>query len=101
MTNDFKIYVLKNIPTRLLLNAFKAQRDPRYKLTADKHWNRYDNYEGCPDFVKYSDYEVDMRIKIVVPKFAFWNPYKGHGCDCYFTAYEVKKELNNREHINR
>lgn len=101
MTEEFKNWVLKNVPTKILLNAFKAQRNPRYKDCYDEHWNVVSDYKLCPDSIVYSNYEVDMRVKITVPKFAYWNPYKGHNCDCYYTLYEVKQELNTREHINR
>ena len=40
-------------------------------------------------------------VYIVVGKFAHWNPYKGHGCICSYSAQEVKNELDTREHIKR
>lgn len=101
MTNEFKAYILKNVPTKILLRDFKTQRNPRYKDYYDEHWNVVSDYKLCPDFIDYSDYKIDMRFQIIVPRFAYWNPYKGHGCTCYYTLYEVKMELNNRGHINR
>lgn len=101
MTDEFKIYILKNVPTKILLKAFKTQRDCRYKDAYDEHWNLITDYELCPDFIDYGNCEgeVDMRVKIIVPRFAYWNPNKGTSFTYYYSLYEVKTELNTREHI--
>lgn len=95
MTKEFKKYVLENIPTRLLLGAYK-----RYRKFNAHEWR--DIIEGniiyhIPVLVR-NMYEP---VYIVVGKFAHWNPYKGHSCICLYSAQEVKDELDTREHIKR
>ena len=90
VTEEFKKYVLKHVPTKVLLREFKSVRIAHYL--------------GWPtDSAFYIDDDCwcDYTVRIVVGKFAFWNPYKGHSCICYFTQDEVKDELDKREHIQR
>lgn len=90
VTDEFKKYVLKNVPTKVLLREFKSVRIAHYL--------------GWPtDSAFYIDDDCwcDYTVRIVVGKFAFWNPYKRHSCICYFTQDEVKDELDKREHIQR
>lgn len=88
MTEEFKKYVLKNVPTKILLRKFKNVRHAYYL--------------GYPTDISFDidDCWCDFRVRIDVGRFAFWNPYKGHGCTCYFSQDEVKAELNTRENIN-
>ena len=106
MINDIKKTILHNVPTTILLKIWKSYRPVRL-MTYHTTWNKIFNpnctsdYKDLPDFIDYGDgCPVDYRIPITVGKFAYWNPNRGHACTIRYSAWEIKDELNKREHIS-
>lgn len=81
MTEEFRKSILKHIPTRLLVKA----------------------YIGRSEIVRVmgEEFQYYEPIRIVMGKFAYWNPYKGHNALLEYNDKEVKEELDTREHVKR
>jgi len=92
MTKEFRQYVLKHVPTKDLLAVFKRQMHWIYR-----GWDVMDKIGE----VDCGDWGFDPSCKIIMGKFAHWNPYKGHRGECRFSLAEVKAELATREHVVR